>query len=397
VSATVLCPGCGLQVAVPPDHTRPKLRCPECGVLCDVPDSAREKAPTRTAPPPARAEEVRQPKTDARQLEPAPKAAEPAPPAAARERTELPAPALARLPTRKGTTHCRQCGELVRAPRGKRKKAWRCPVCGAPPPEETAVRAAEPPRQAPPPAPEPEPEPEPTPTSDQDDYLPYAVGRTTERRCPVCSATLPRDAVLCVRCGLDLRTRQKVARTYQPLRRQFEPGLPARRRWALFLLAQAAAAPLFLWVALDQGEVALTVFSWLFYTTLLSFLLGTFDRIEVERNERGQARLTRTWHVCFVLRRRHVVPWRDYDAVMLGKARVVGPEDWLVVIALVPVGLVPAILWWYYVIERDRYTVALARDHGFPELLLYRGFSEEQRGGMADAIRDATGLPLLRA
>jgi hypothetical protein len=244
--------------------------------------------------------------------------------------------------------------------------------------------------------------PEPAPelgatSSNEDDDLPYALGGSAVRRCPACSGLLTPESVLCVRCGLDLRTRQKVARTYEPFTRSFEPVLPARKRWLLFLGLQALATPLFLWVALDQGEVVLTICSWLFYTVLLSFLLGTFDELEVRRNERGQARLTRTWNICFVLRRPTVIPLRDYEAVVTGKTRVVGMEDWLVVLALAPAGVVPAILWWYYVIERDRYTVALARDHGFPALQLYCSYAEGRREEMAATIQDATGLPLLRS
>jgi hypothetical protein len=300
MSATVLCTGCGLQVPVPPDYTRPKLRCPECGVLCDVPQERRDVSPPVST------------------------------------------------------------GGLT--PRRS--------------PETGAER-----RDVSPPV---------------DDLL-YGLSGQDERRCPVCSVILPPEAVLCVRCGLDLRSRQKVARTYQPIRRQWEPGLRAKVRWTLFLAFMALETAVVVWILLDEGDLYVTLFSWGLFTVLLAFLLGTFNRIDVERNKRGQARIRRTWHVCFVIRRSGIIPWHEYEGVVTGKTRLVGLEDWLVVLALLPLGLLPAILWWYYVIERDRYTVALARHHGFPEELLYCGYSPELCAELAETIRDATGLPLSRA
>lgn len=47
-----LCPNCGLRVLVPDGHTRPKIRCSECGVITEIPASARKTAPTPPARPP---------------------------------------------------------------------------------------------------------------------------------------------------------------------------------------------------------------------------------------------------------------------------------------------------------------------------------------------------------
>ena len=43
MSATLICNGCGTKVQVPDGHTKLKLRCPECGVLCEVPEAAQGK------------------------------------------------------------------------------------------------------------------------------------------------------------------------------------------------------------------------------------------------------------------------------------------------------------------------------------------------------------------
>ncbi|HKA08063.1 MAG TPA: hypothetical protein VKD71_12450, partial [Gemmataceae bacterium] len=56
--------------------------------------------------------------------------------------------------------------------------------------------------------------------------------------------------------------------------------------------------------------------------------------------------------------------------------------------------LLPAILFWIYVIRSDRFYAALARDRGYPDIYLYRGMSEAQAKEIAQTATDATGLPL---
>src|SRR5579885_3468106 len=114
MSATLLCHGCGQQVAVPEGHTRPKMRCPECGVICDVPASARSETREKKAEDDA-----------ADILRPAAEAEEPARPRPA------PGPASRAGParTRRGVLDCPECGERVRLTSGQ---APVCPRCGTP-------------------------------------------------------------------------------------------------------------------------------------------------------------------------------------------------------------------------------------------------------------------------
>src|SRR5262249_59404596 len=71
MSVTLICNGCGGKVKVPEGHAKAKLRCPECGVMCEVPEEARgraaPKAPARSAAPapaPARAKKAPPPVVD---------------------------------------------------------------------------------------------------------------------------------------------------------------------------------------------------------------------------------------------------------------------------------------------------------------------------------------------
>lgn len=49
MSASTLCHGCGQRLQVPADYARAKMRCPECGVMCDVPPAAAGRKPVKQA------------------------------------------------------------------------------------------------------------------------------------------------------------------------------------------------------------------------------------------------------------------------------------------------------------------------------------------------------------
>ena len=113
------------------------------------------------------------------------------------------------------TVQC-TCGKRLKAPASAAGKKAKCPKCGSvvridappPPPEEEGVLGldalydlAEKEAQV---------------AAQQEATAPATV------RCPSCGSALQADAVLCVNCGYDLRTRSKVA----PKREQPAPGMP---------------------------------------------------------------------------------------------------------------------------------------------------------------------------
>ena len=53
-----------------------------------------------------------------------------------------------------------------------------------------------------------------------------------------------------------------------------------------------------------------------------------------------------------------------------------------------------AILWWRVAIRQDTVYVALTRDHGYADLILYRGWNQEQARSLAEKLADAARLPL---
>jgi len=172
MSVTVLCSGCGGRVAIPDDYARGRIRCPECGVMCDVPATAGKRTPSADKP------------------------RRPSPPAATDADAEKillgtdPAPPAAEKPTRRKPAQAIQV-ERPRAPE---------PMHPLPPsPNEKA--------------------------SDADDGRPYRVPTLDEERpCPQCHKVIARDAVLCSRCGYNLQTGKKAKQEFEPVDRSWQGG-----------------------------------------------------------------------------------------------------------------------------------------------------------------------------
>ncbi len=344
MARSVICDNCGHRIAVDEGYTRRKIRGPECGVLSEVTDApkpgaadprpAKRSAPSAPEPPPQDAEEL------ARQLwsepdeKPPPKKSEPPPPPSPREKKP----------------------ELV--------------------PEPPVVEVVE--RKHPPESPEPPKRAAQTWTEEDEDSSPYDVSGGPERKCPQCF------------CVLDLKSGKKLVREFKPMTRSWEPG-SFETRVKLFCAAVFGGLVLSVLMGLLLDAVAFSFGPWLCFVVLMGFLLGTFDRIDLVRDKRGHAKLTRTWRVCFVRCPPTELDLLPYDAVVTGVSADAGCYEWFIAVTLLPL-IVPAIVWWYQIIHKKKFYAALAHSHNYPEVTLYRGNSHEQAEDIAETLRDAARL-----
>jgi hypothetical protein len=132
--------------------------------------------------------------------------------------------------------------------------------------------------------------------------------------------------------------------------------------------------------------------AWAFFGLLLAFMVGTFERVDMTRDRRGRVTLTRRWRVAFVPVAPRVTEVRGFGTVATGQWQDAGFWEWALFVWLLPTGVIPALVWWYYVIHQCAYHVALTRDHGHPEVYVYRGRRKEQMDDIALALCNATGL-----
>jgi hypothetical protein len=52
------------------------------------------------------------------------------------------------------------------------------------------------------------------------------------------------------------------------------------------------------------------------------------------------------------------------------------------------------VLYWWLVIRPDKFAVMMCRDHGFPEITIFRTLSEARAKEVRDTVCDTTTLPV---
>jgi hypothetical protein len=144
--------------------------------------------------------------------------------------------------------------------------------------------------------------------------------------------------------------------------------------------------------AILAGHPGESISSFLFFTFLMAFLLGTFDRLKLTRNKRGRVVLTQTWRVLFIARPAITVPLHEYEGVVIKLSHHVGVLDWVIFVGGLLSGIIPGLIW-FWAMRQDTYEVALTKDHGYAERILYRGWSESHAQEIAKTLHELSGLP----
>ena len=129
--------------------------------------------------------------------------------------------------------------------------------------------------------------------------------------------------------------------------------------------------------------------SWLIYTGMTAFLLGSYDHVYLKRHKSGRVDLIKTWRIAFIPLKPKDIDVRAYCGVSGGREANVGLWEWLIFASLFLSGIFPAVVWWYCTIYKIVYTVWLTDQHGAPEVLVYRGWGEDQMTEIQQALRDA--------
>jgi hypothetical protein len=124
-----------------------------------------------------------------------------------------------------------------------------------------------------------------------------------------------------------------------------------------------------------------------------ALVLGTFDRLELKRSLSGKILLIRTWRVAFYPLPAKRIPWREFESVCCRKSHESHYEDWLVVLILFPYGVIPAVLWFWYVMRPERLLVSLCRHHGFPDTVLFRSWDQKEAEDVARSVAEVTCRP----
>src|SRR5207247_10289468 len=158
---------------------------------------------------------------------------------------------------------------------------------------------------------------------DEDDKgLTYSSpkGEMRTRRCEQCGKEIDIGAVVCVHCGYDFRKQEKAERSFHPIDREWEAGWPFERRLAVFLALQIINVTTLVLSVMVDGSVPVSIFGIVLSVALQAFLLGTYDRVRVRRNKKGQADITVTWRVGFVPKPPKRIHWQEYEGIAFGQS-----------------------------------------------------------------------------
>jgi hypothetical protein len=224
------------------------------------------------------------------------------------------------------------------------------------------------------------------------DSSPYQVADQEQRSCPYCKLALAADAKVCGACGYNLVSGKRPKKAQELLRRSWESGLPHRQRVQLTLAGLAVVWGLFVYGTFSvQAFASAFLTPWLIFTFLLVLVLGSYPRINLERDPAARVTLTKTWRVCFRTLPPKSYQVFNYEGVATGVVRETDFWDWVPLVVLVPFGIVPGVWWWLRLMSQDMHFVALAKDHGFPDITLYRGWNRPLAQDIARALRDVGG------
>jgi hypothetical protein len=273
----------------------------------------------------------------------------------------------------------------------------RCPACSRPlaPPLPALCPGCGSPTDRPPPPPPPEPDAVLLlqGTTDADDGQPYTVhGGPPIPRCPECDARLPAaDAPTCDRCGWNRAAGRKLPKTYPVIDRSWEAGWSFRTRVIAFIVCQfinVATAALIYEV---DGRAVASVGGFFVAVACQAFLIGTFDRLDLKRSARGKVTLTQQWRVAFYPLPPKTLQWRGCEELRVLHAEPSWAE-YFMLLFLAPTVL-PAIVWWWYVIRPGHVKTALCKTLGDPVMPLYLGSDRDRAEEIAKEVSAATGLP----
>jgi len=180
----------------------------------------------------------------------------------------------------------------------------------------------------------------------------------------------------------------------QPVFRQWDTGPTLTHRVRLFLLTQfliymllisGIVSPELPWGGDTMGMLVPAVCG----SVLLLILLGTFDRTSLYRNSLGDIHLIKKWRVGFIPASFYDVPLAKYDRVRMSAVNGAETGDWLIMIALLVLAIVPGVVWYVRVMARPTYRVILcggARD----DEIIYRGQDRKHAEELGRSISEMT-------
>jgi hypothetical protein len=226
-----------------------------------------------------------------------------------------------------------------------------------------------------------------------DDGKPYTVkGGKPIPRCPECDARLAADDTpACDRCGWNRAAGRKLPKSVPPIARTWEAGWSLQMRLIAFAVCQALNVATAAFIYSVDGRAVTSTGGFLVMVVCQAFVIGTFDRLDMTRTAKGKVTLTQQWRIAFWPLEPKTLRWRDCEEIRVLHAET-GMLEWIMFFGLLST-IIPALLWYWYVIRPGHVKVALCQTLGDPVMPLYLGTNTDHAEEIAREVSAATGLP----
>ncbi|MFO0936092.1 MAG: hypothetical protein U0798_06195 [Gemmataceae bacterium] len=361
---TITCSSCGGKVSIPEGHSRAKIRCGGCGYYADVPPEYRADPSEENDP----GSKAKKPDTA---LPMAPYAPE-----------SQPSKKVGRVHENDEDDDEEEDDRPKAKPAKSRKAKPRTNPLDNRPDFEPDEPAGE-------------------NLLDGDDIerdgleaTPSTVPGTGLKKCPECRGELPLDATLCVHCGTDLATKKKKPkREFTPFFKEWEAYLKFDLRLKIFIALQAVNLVLAIFTAIIRGFDVLAFLAFMVVQGgLQAFLLGTFDKLTIKRNAKGRTEITKTWRFFFIPKAPEKIDWKVSHCTAIIATHNPGPVEWGVMIYLLCFGCVPGLLFYWFVIQPERFDIILGDVHGGTDQTIFRTTTRDLADEICTTINETTTL-----
>ncbi len=232
-------------------------------------------------------------------------------------------------------------------------------------------------------------------SEDPDDGLPYSITDKGDIFCPQCDQRLPPGAVLCVQCGLNFQTGERVKRAHKVVQLHWVESMASSTRKLIAIIWSCAILALF--VTLNQFDTMSIggVIGWsLFAIPQVCVLLGSYGELALTRNRKGQVKISRKFRIAFVSLGEKIHLPEGHEGLKCAIRASIGLFEWVVLVFLLLPTLLPGIAFYFLVMHRPFVVVSLTKHTGREETVLFRTRDENQGREIAQILHKIIGKTL---
>jgi hypothetical protein len=223
---------------------------------------------------------------------------------------------------------------------------------------------------------------------------PPHIPEVGEKKCPNCGSAIAYDAVICVQCGLDMRTGKHLQTQRVAFQKTWDTGctgLTIRHRAiaAGIMFFGLNLMPFFLvWINVIPESIVLRI---PLFVIALAFtvVLGTCVEMTLMRDSNGRLVLKRAKWMSFVPVQTEVDQVAGFRAARTGYGGNDGFFWSILLISLIASGGLALVLW-----RNAKYSLCLIRHSDLSEVLIYRGNNAARMVELAEMFKNTAGITL---